>query len=108
MWYRLTTRTKNAVCFAQTEAQRLGVKEVGPEHLLLGLMRENDHVAARVLKCLGISRRRVRSEIEREVVHGSDASGQDMKISPAVQRVLNSSYEEAARVNRGYAIGTEH
>src|SRR4029079_10336384 len=55
MWQRFTERSRRGVFFAQEEAARLGENYVGTEHLLLGLVREKDHVGARILQRLGVS-----------------------------------------------------
>ena len=55
MWQRFTERARKVVFYAQEEAGRLGENYVSTEHLLLGLIRENDNVAARILDRLGIS-----------------------------------------------------
>ena len=60
MWQRFTERARKVVFYAQEEAGRLGENYVSTEHLLLGLVRENDSVAARILDRLGISLGRIR------------------------------------------------
>src|SRR6186713_2681988 len=66
MWQRFTERARKVVFYAQEEAGRLGENYVSTEHLLLGLVRENDSVAARILDRMGVSLGRIRSEIERQ------------------------------------------
>jgi len=95
------------VFFAQEEAGRLGENYVSTEHLLLGLVRENDSVAARILERLGISLGRIRSEIERQVARGDGRLGQDMQLTPRAKRVIDLAYDEARQLNNNY-IGTEH
>ncbi len=95
------------VFFAQEEAGRLGENYVSTEHLLLGLVRENDSVAARILDSIGISLGRVRSEIERQVTKGEGRLGQDMQLTPRAKRVIDLAYDEARQLNNNY-IGTEH
>ena len=95
------------VFFAQEEAGRLGENYVSTEHLLLGLVRENDSVAARILDRLGISLGRIRSEIERQVARGDGRLGQDMQLTPRAKRVIDLAYDEARQLNNNY-IGTEH
>jgi hypothetical protein len=65
MWQRLTERARRVVFFAQEEAARLGTNGVGTEHLLLGLVRENEGVGARVLLDLGADADRIRNELIR-------------------------------------------
>src|ERR1041385_6869742 len=107
MWQRFTERARRVVFFAQEEAARLGENYVGTEHLLLGLVRENDSVAARILDRLGVPLSRIRADIERQVTHGHSNSGQDMQLTPRAKRVIDLSYEEARQLNNNY-IGTEH
>ena len=107
MWQRFTERARKVVFHAQEEAGRLGENYVSTEHLLLGLVRENDTVAARVLDRLGISLGRIRSEIERQVAHGEGRLGQDMLLTPCAKRVIDIAYDEARQLNNNY-IGTEH
>src|SRR5689334_6076263 len=107
MWQRFTERARRVVFFAQEEAGRLGENYVSTEHLLLGLVRENDSVAARILDRMGVSLGRIRSEIERQVTRGDGRLGQDMELSPRAKRVIDLAYDEARMLNNNY-IGTEH
>src|ERR687897_2017777 len=107
MWQRFTERARRVVFFAQEEAARLGESYVGTEHLLLGLVRENDSVAARILDRLGVPLGRIRSDIVRQVTRGHGNLGQDMQLTPRTKRVVDLAYEEARQLNNDY-IGTEH
>ncbi|MGC8834906.1 MAG: ATP-dependent Clp protease ATP-binding subunit, partial [Armatimonadota bacterium] len=107
MWQRFTERTRRVIFFAQEEAARLGENYVGTEHLLLGLVRESDSVAARILERLGVSLGRIRQEIERQVTRGDGRLGQEMQLTPRAKRVIDLAYEEARQLNNNY-IGTEH
>src|SRR6476469_8471895 len=107
MWQRFTERARRVVFFAQEEAGRLGENYVSTEHLLLGLVRENDSVAARILDRMGVSLGRIRSEIERQVARGDGRLGQDMQLTPRAKRVIDLAYDEARQLNNNY-IGTEH
>ena len=107
MWQRFTERARKVVFYAQEEAGRLGENYVSTEHLLLGLVRENDSVAARILDKIGVSLGRIRSEIERQVVHGDGRLAQDMQLTPRAKRVIDLAYDEARQLNNNY-IGTEH
>src|SRR5438128_3311894 len=107
MWQRFTERARRVVFFAQEEAARLGENYVGTEHLLLGLVRENDSVAARILDHLGVPLGRIRSDIERQVTRGHGNLGQDMQLTPRGKRVIDLAYEEARQLNNNY-VGTEH
>jgi ornithine carbamoyltransferase len=107
MWQRFTERARRVVFFAQEEAARLGENYVGTEHFLLGLIREDDCVAARILDHLGIALSQVRASIEKQVTHGHGNLGQDMQLTPRAKRVIDLAYEEARQLNNNY-IGTEH
>ncbi|MHB0998142.1 MAG: ATP-dependent Clp protease ATP-binding subunit [Armatimonadota bacterium] len=107
MWQRFTERARKVVFFAQEEAGRLGENFVTTEHLLLGLVRENDSVAARILERMGVSLNRIRSEVERQVTKGDGRLGQDMQLTPRAKRVIDLAYDEARQLNNNY-IGTEH
>ena len=107
MWQRFTERARRVVFFAQEEAGRLGENYVSTEHLLLGLVRENDSVAARILDRMGVSLGRIRSEIERQVTRGDGRLGQDMQLTPRAKRVIDLAYDEARQLKNNY-IGTEH
>ena len=107
MWQRFTERARRVVFFAQEEAGKLGENYVSTEHLLLGLVRENDSVAARILDRMGISLGRIRSEVERQVTRGDGRLGQDMQLTPRAKRVIDLGYDEARQLSNNY-IGTEH
>src|SRR5438270_9840671 len=107
MWQRFTERARRVVFFAQEEAARLGENQVGTEHLLLGLVRENDSVAARILGRMGVPLGRIRSDVERQLTKGEGNLGQDMQLTPRAKRVIDLAYEEARQLNNNY-IGTEH
>src|SRR5690242_16431752 len=94
MWQRFTERARRIVFFAQEEAARLGENEVGTEHLLLGLLRENDSVAARILDRLGIALGRVRADLEKQVPRGKGNLGLDMQLTASAKRVIDLAYEE--------------
>jgi ATP-dependent Clp protease ATP-binding subunit ClpC len=81
MWQLFTERSRRVVFFAQLEAGRLGQSNIGPEHLLLGLVSENDNVAARILDRMGISLGRIRSEVERQVTRGDGRPQKEMALS---------------------------
>ncbi len=107
MWQRFTERTRRVIFFAQEEAARFGENYVGTEHLLLGLVRESDSVAARILERMGVSLQRIRQEVERAITRGEGRLGQEMQLTPRAKRVIDLAYEEARQLNNNY-IGTEH
>jgi ornithine carbamoyltransferase len=107
MWQRFTERARRIVFFAQEEAMRLGEQYVSTEHLLLGMLRENDSAAARVLDRMGVSLGGIRSEIERQVVPRDGQVSSEMKLTPRGKRVIDLAYDEARQLSNNY-IGTEH
>jgi len=107
MWQRFTERARKVVFFAQEEAQKFGEGYVSTEHLLLGLVRESDSVAARVLERLGVSLSRIRAEVEKQLPRGDARPSQEMTLTPRAKRVIDLAYDEARNLNNNY-IGTEH
>jgi ornithine carbamoyltransferase len=107
MWQRFTERARRVVFFAQEEAARYGENYVATEHLLLGLVRESDSVAGRILERLDVPLGRLRVEIEMQVTRGHGKLGQDMQLTPRAKKVIDLAYEEARELNNNY-IGTEH
>ena len=107
MWQRFTERSRRVILLAQEEAGQMNSGHVGTEHLLLGLARENEGVAAQVLVKMGVSLAKVRTEIEGEVQPGSDTSSGEPKLTPKAKRVLELAADEARRMRHNY-IGTEH
>ncbi|GEM_PF-2166105 len=108
MWQRFTERARRIVFFAQEEAGKLGDNDVSTEHLLLGLVRENNCVAARVLERIGVSRDQIRDEVERQVERNDEGRlGEDMQLTPLAKRVIDLAFDEARMLNNNY-IGTEH
>lgn len=107
MWQRFTERARRVVFFAQEEAARLGENFVGTEHLLLGLLREPDSVAGRVLRDMGIEAEVVRHDVERQVTRGHGNLGQDMQLTPRSRRIIDLAFDEARLLGNEY-IGTEH
>lgn len=107
MWQRFTERARKVVFYAQEEAQKFGEGYVSTEHLLLGLVRESDSVAARVLEKLGVSLGRIRQEVEKQLPRGDARPSQDMTLTPRAKRVIDLAYDEARNLNNNY-IGTEH
>ena len=109
LWQRFTERAKRVVIAAQEEAAHAGEPYVSPEHLLLGLVKENDSVATKVLERLGVAAARVRQETERQIgARGyGRLSNNDVTLDPRMKRVLDFAYDEARQSNTNY-IGTEH
>ena len=107
MWQRFTERARKVVFYAQEEAQKFGEGYVSTEHLLLGLVRESDSVAARVLDKLGVSLNKIRTEIEKALPRGEGTRSNEMTLTPRAKRVIDLAYDEARNLNNNY-IGTEH
>ncbi|HEY0075252.1 MAG TPA: Clp protease N-terminal domain-containing protein, partial [Abditibacteriaceae bacterium] len=107
MWQRFTERARRVILLGQEEAGKMNSSHVGTEHLLLGLVRENEGVAAQVLTKMGVSLQRVRQEIEEEIDHTDEPAGSEPKLTPRAKRVLELAADEARRMRHNY-IGTEH
>ncbi|HBV98257.1 MAG TPA: ATP-dependent Clp protease ATP-binding subunit ClpC [Desulfotomaculum sp.] len=107
MFSRFTERAQKVLFLAQEEALRLGHPYVGTEHILLGLIREGQGVAARALAGMGIEADRVRSAVEQAVGKGQGNPGQEIALTPRGKRTLELSVEEARRMGHSY-VGTEH
>jgi ATP-dependent Clp protease ATP-binding subunit ClpC len=105
---RFTERARQVVMLAQDEARRLKHNYIGTEHLLLGLIREEEGLASRVLKTFGLEVEPVRSEVARMVGIGSEPVGDgQLQFTPRVREVLDLSQREAFSLGHNY-IGTEH
>jgi ornithine carbamoyltransferase len=107
MWQRFTERARRVIFFAQEEAARYGENYVGTEHVLLGLIRESESVAARILDRMDIGLGRIRNDLEHQMTRGRGNLGQDMQLTPRAKRVIDLAYEEARQFNNDY-VGTEH
>ncbi|MBM3288616.1 MAG: ATP-dependent Clp protease ATP-binding subunit [Candidatus Hydrogenedentes bacterium] len=108
MWERFTERAKHVVSAAREEATRLGSEYVRTEHILLGLCREPDGIAARALENLGVNLDELSLEIEHQIQKGNAVvSNEDIAFTPRAKKVLELAVEEARRFNHNY-IGTEH
>ncbi len=108
MWERFTERAKHVVSAAREEATRLGSEYVRTEHILLGLCRETEGIAARALNNLGVDTDTLATEIERQMqMGGASLSNEDIAFTPRAKKVLELAVEEARRFNHSY-IGTEH
>jgi len=104
---RFTERARKTLQFAQEEAQHLNHNYIGTEHILLGLVREGDGVAARVLNNLGIELNKVRSAVEFIIERGDRVVTGEIGLTPRAKRVIELAVDEARRLNHHY-IGTEH
>jgi len=107
MWQRFTERARRVILLGQEEAGKMSSSHVGTEHLLLGLVRENEGVAAQVLQKMGVNLAKVRAEIESEIEPTNEPTGPEPKLTPKAKRVLELAADEARRMRHNY-IGTEH
>jgi ATP-dependent Clp protease ATP-binding subunit ClpC len=108
MFERFTDRARRVVVLAQDEARTLNHDYIGTEHLLLGLVREGQGVAAKALESLGISLETVRQRVEDAVPPGRvEARTGHIPFTPRAKRVLEMSLGEAKQLGHRY-IGTEH
>ena len=104
---RFTQRARRVLSLAQDEATRLQHHQIGTEHLLLGLMREEGGVAGRVLRDLGLDLRRVEELVSRLSTSDVRAHQVQLDLSPGTKKVLELAVDEARRMGHHY-IGTEH
>lgn len=107
MFGRFTERANRVMLLAEDEAKRLNHGYVGTEHLLLGLIREGQGVAARALAEVGINFNQVRAEIEKIIGRGEQIAEGKLGFTPRSKKVLNLAIDEARQLGHNY-IGTEH
>lgn len=106
MFGRLTERAQRVLAHAQEEAIRLNHNNIGTEHLLLGLVKEPDGIAAKVLVAYNITEDKVVSEVEQLIGHGTDMGG-TIQYTPRAKKVIELSLDEARKLNHNF-VGTEH
>ncbi len=104
---RFTNRARRVLSLAQEEAEHLRHHQIGTEHLLLGLMREEGGVAGRVLRDLGLDLRRVEELVKRLSTADERTTNSQLDLSPVTKKVLELAVDEARRIGHHY-IGTEH
>ncbi len=104
---RFTERAKKVLGLAQEEAQRFQHNYIGTEHLLLGLIREGEGVAAKVLSNLGVELNQVREAVEAMIGRGDRIVLGEIGLTPRAKKVIELAVDEAHRLNHHY-IGTEH
>src|SRR5918993_4572545 len=104
---KFTERAKKVLVLAQEEAQRFNHNYIGTEHLLLGLVREGEGIAAKVLSNLGVELNKVRSAVEFIIGRGDRMVIGDISLTPRAKKVIELSVDEARRLNHNH-IGTEH
>lgn len=108
MFNKFTERARKVILLAKEEAKRFNHDYIGTEHILLGLIREGEGVAAAILASLGLGPDKIRSEIEKLVQPGPPTivSG-DIPFTPKAKKVIELAMDEARELGHNY-IGTEH
>jgi ATP-dependent Clp protease ATP-binding subunit ClpC len=107
MFERFTDRARHVVVLAQEEARDMRHDYIGTEHLLLGLLREEEGPAAQALVECGVSLDSARDAVVESVGRGEKDGGGQVPFTPKAKRALERSLREALRLEDGY-IGTEH
>jgi len=107
MFERFTEKARKVVVKAQDEARLLKQNYIGTEHLLLGIIDEQEGIAAKVLIEMGIALEEVRSAVKSVVTEGSSESYEHIPFTPRAKKVLELSLREALQMGHNY-IGTEH
>ena len=107
MFERFTEKARRVVVYAQEEARMLNQNYIGTEHLLLGLIREQDGIAAKALESLNISLEDVHAQVEDLIGRGTFVPTGHIPFTPRAKKVLELSLREALQLGHNY-IGTEH
>ena len=104
---KFSERARRVLTLAQEEAQHLGHSHIGTEHILLGLVGEDEGVAAKVLISSGVSLSKVRSAVEFIIGHGEKPSSGEIGLTSGAKKVIELAIDEARHLGHNY-IGTEH
>jgi len=104
---RFTDRARQVVVLAQDEARGLKHNYLGTEHILLGLLREEEGLAAQVLESLDITIEEVRPQVVRIVGEGDELTSGQMPLAPRAKKVLELALREALSLGHNY-VSTEH
>lgn len=104
---KFTERARKVLSLANDEAAHMKHNYIGTEHILLGLVRENEGVAARILADMGMDLPKTRAAVEFIIGRGERPAQEEIDLTPRAKRVIELSFDEARRVNHHY-IGTEH
>ena len=104
---KFSEKARRVLSLAQEEAQRFNHTYIGTEHILLGLVRETDGVAARVLVNLDVELSKIRSAVEFIIGRGERTPTGEIGLTPRAKKVIELAVDEARRLNHNY-IGTEH
>lgn len=106
MFGRFTERAQKVLALAQEEAIRLGHNNIGTEHILLGLIREGEGIAAKALQSLGLGLERIQEEVETMIGRGQEPPS-NIAYTPRAKKVIELSMDEARKLGHSY-VGTEH
>jgi len=106
MFGRFTERAQKVLALSQEEAIRLGHTNIGTEHILLGLIKEGDGIAAKALTSLGLKFEDIQEEVELLIGTGQKQS-QTIHYTPRAKKVIELSMDEARKLGHSY-VGTEH
>ena len=107
MFERFTDEARQVVVLAQDEARALRHNYIGTEHILLGLLREEEGLAARLLESLGVTVEEVRAQVARIVGQGDEVTTGQIPFTPRAKKVLELALRDALSLGHDY-IGTEH
>lgn len=106
MFGRFTERAQKVLALAQEEAVRLGHNNIGTEHILLGLIREGEGIAAKALVALGLGLEKIQDEVESLIGRGQEQPT-NFAYTPRAKKVIELSMDEARKLGHTY-VGTEH
>ncbi|QKY70921.1 ATP-dependent protease ATP-binding subunit ClpC [Lentibacillus sp. CBA3610] len=106
MFGRFTERAQKVLALSQEEAVRLGHNNIGTEHILLGLVREGNGIAAKALESLGLEVSKIQQEVEKLIGTGKQPM-QTIHYTPRAKKVVELSQDEARKLGHSY-VGTEH
>src|SRR5699024_10210076 len=106
MFGRFTERAQKVLALSQEEAIRLGHNNIGTEHILLGLIREGDGIAAKSLREINLDVDNIQEEFEK-LIGQQNPQMQSVHYTPRAKKVVELSQDEACKLNHSY-VGTEH
>ncbi|PSL41295.1 ATP-dependent Clp protease ATP-binding subunit ClpC [Salsuginibacillus halophilus] len=106
MFGRFTERAQKVLALAQEEAIRLGHNNIGTEHILLGLIREGEGIAAKALQALALEPEQIQEEVESLIGAGQEGA-KTIHYTPRAKKVIELSMDEARKLGHSY-VGTEH
>ncbi len=107
MFARFTEKAQKVLIFSREEAKQLQYPYVGTEHILLGLIREGEGIAAKIVDAIGIDADKVREAVRQMVGPGEGPGAKEVMLTPRAKKVLELAVAEASRMNHNY-VGTEH